>query len=386
MLTHPTLHGVTRLMATLLTVAVAVGLVLLLAIPVTAQSPPVATPIPFDTPTPAPAPASTPAPGMPPTSPAPATPWFGIDPVALLGEHLQRSLADLLATIIRPARDALRAHLDQEFNVLTVTRLEHSVGLPQVQQLHAVARAIANASFTLLLIVGGYNLIFRRHLTGDDSELWPLVGRLLLAALAANTAIVGGGDTPQGWSVWFLQLNNALIDAITRALPISVVGLLETGPLDPLSLAHWARIGPGLLLSLLLLAVLLIVCLLWLLQMLMRLALLDVLLALAPLAMALWVLPQTERWAALWWRLFLPTLFCQTLQVAVLGLATALGRSLALPNEVTLAPLLGIATLTLVLKIPTLLGSGFLHGQSVGGGARSTLALLLLARRAASGR
>jgi hypothetical protein len=116
--------------------------------------------------------------------------------------------------------------------------------------------------------------------------------------------------------------------------------------------------------------------------MLMRLALLDLLLALAPLAMVLWALPQTERWAALWWRTFLPTLFCQFLQVAALGLATALARALGRPGEAALAPLVGIATLVLVPKLPGLLGGGFLLGHSVGGGARASLAAVALARRA----
>ncbi len=132
------------------------------------------------------------------------------------------------------------------------------------------------------------------------------------------------------------------------------------------------------------LLVLVLVFLLWVLQMLMRLALLDVLLAIAPLAMVLWVLPQTERWAALWWRTFLPTLFCQFLQVAALGLGTALGRGLAQPSESALAPLLGIAILLLVLKIPGLLHAGFGHGSSISGSAARSLALVALARRAFS--
>jgi hypothetical protein len=231
-------------------------------------------------------------------------------------------------------------------------------------------------------MAGGYNLIFRRHLTGDDAELWPLLGRLILAALAAKTAVVGGGGAPQGWAVWLILLNNALIDATARVLPISVAGLLAAGPLDPLAVAAWPLRGPGPLLALLMLAVLLLVFLLWVLQMLMRLALLALLLALAPLAIVLWALPQTEGWARLWWRTFLPALFCQFLQVAALGLATALGRALGAPGEAALAPLVGIATLALVLKIPGLLAAGLLGGQTISGGVRGSLALVALARRA----
>jgi hypothetical protein len=305
-----------------------------------------------------------------------------VGPSAFLGEQVRKALAELLATVLRPARDALRDHLDQQFNILTATRPEHTVGLPQVQHMHGVARAVANAALALILIAGGYNLIFRRHLTGDDEELWPLLGRLLLAALAANTAIVGGGPTPAGWAGWFVALNNALIDAATRALPVGLDGLLAAGPADPLLTTNWPQLGGSLLLALLVLAVFLLVALLWLVQMLVRLALLDVLLAVAPLAIVLWALPQTEGWARLWWRVFLPTLFCQFLQVAALGLGAALGRGLARPSEAALAPLLGIATLALALKIPGLLHAGFGQGASLSGAAGRSLALAALARRA----
>jgi hypothetical protein len=217
-------------------------------------------------------------------------------------------------------------------------------------------------------------------MTGDD-ELWPLMGRLLLAALAANTAIMGGGSSPPGWAS-FIGLNNALTDATTRALPISFEGLLTVGPTDPLNPAAWPGIGAGLLLSLLVLAVFLLVALLWLVQMLVRLALLAVLLALAPLAVVLWALPQTEGWARLWWRTFLPTLLCQFVQVAALGLGAALARALARPSELALAPLLGIAVLVLVLKIPGLLHAGFGQSASLSGGIGRSLALAALARRA----
>ena len=84
----------------------------------------------------------------------------------------------------------------------------------------------------------------------------------------------------------------------------------------------------------------------------------------------------------LWWRAFLPTLFCQFIQVAALGLGIALGRALGPPAEAALAPLLGIATLALVLKVPGLLSAGFGHGASISGAAARSLALAGLARRA----
>ena len=119
---------------------------------------------------------ATPAPGPPPLR----LPAF--DPLAGLGEHVQRALAELLASLIRPVRDAVADWAERCLNILTATRPQHTLGLPQVQALHAAARAVANAAVALMVMAGGYNLAFRRHLTGDAAELWPLLGRLALAS------------------------------------------------------------------------------------------------------------------------------------------------------------------------------------------------------------
>lgn len=372
-----------RLISWLLALLLALWFGLATATPAAAQTPPAksdptpppaATPQPGSTPPPAPRPTATPSPGQPPIG--------GFNPLASITQQVQQTVAELLASTIRPVRDLIRGNLASQFNFLTVTRPEHTAGLAQVRQFHDTARAIANGALALILIAGGYNLLFRRHLTGDEQGVAPLLGRTILAGLAANTALLPGGGEPQGWVVWFIGLNNALIDATTRTLPLSFDTLFAAGALDPLNPADWVRIGAGLLLALVILAVLMLVLLLWVLQMIVRLALLNLLLALAPLALLLWVLPQTAGWAALWWRLFLPTLFCQFLQVAALGLAARLSSTLYRPAELALAPLMSIATLVLVLKLPGLLGAGFRQGQSLSAGIAKPLVLLATTSRA----
>src|SRR5690606_2932424 len=60
------------------------------------------------------------------------------------------------------------------------------------------------------------------------------------------------------------------------------------------------------------------------LQMLLRLALIDVLIVLAPVVVLLWVLPQTQGWTR-WWAHLLPiTVFQQAVQLLVLRLGTML--------------------------------------------------------------
>ena len=99
-------------------------------------------------------------------------------------------------------------------------------------------------------------------------------------------------------------------------------------------------------------------------QMVVRLAMLDVLIVTAPLGLVCWVLPQTHAWAQLWTRAFVSTVFVQFLQV----LALALGGGLIafVPAAGLFGALMdlivGLATVYLALKIP-----GFL--RSLGGPA-----------------
>jgi hypothetical protein len=102
------------------------------------------------------------------------------------------------------------------------------------------------------------------------------------------------------------------------------------------------------------------------LQQLMRLALVDVLLVLAPLAALCWILPQTYGWARLWGSLFVGTVFAQFVQVLALTLGVGLFSADTLqatgPGAALLQPLLGIGVLWLVWKIP-----GLMRGDSGGG-------------------
>jgi hypothetical protein len=126
--------------------------------------------------------------------------------------------------------------------------------------------------------------------------------------------------------------------------------------------------------------------LLLVLQQLMRLALVDVLLDLAPLAALCWILPQTHGWGRLWGSLFIGTVFAQCVQVLTLRLGFNLATSIP-PSTAAgvVQPLLGIAVLAVVLKIPGLMrggaGGGTLissmlgtaAGAMVGGGASRLL-------------
>src|SRR5207245_2000004 len=100
------------------------------------------------------------------------------------------------------------------------------------------------------------------------------------------------------------------------------------------------------------------------------------LLVLAPLAALCWILPQTHGWGRLWGSLFIGTVFAQCIQVLALRLGFNLATSIPPLSAAGLVqPLLGIAVLALVLKIPGLMrgggGGGTLISSMVGTAAGS---------------
>jgi hypothetical protein len=80
------------------------------------------------------------------------------------------------------------------------------------------------------------------------------------------------------------------------------------------------RISADQIAGLLMVLIVVVMAILLSVQQLMRLALVDVLLILAPLGGLLWVLPQTQAWARLRGRLFVGTVFAQTVLVLTLRL------------------------------------------------------------------
>jgi hypothetical protein len=103
-----------------------------------------------------------------------------------------------------------------------------------------------------------------------------------------------------------------------------------------------------------------IVGLLLLLQMLTRLAWIDVLLIVSPLAAACWVLPQTQGWAQSWNEQFTGAVFTQFVQVVALKLGGLLLAAVLRPEPDLswLSFLMGAATLWLTWRIPGLMRAG----------------------------
>ncbi|MDG6910218.1 MAG: type IV secretion system protein, partial [Nitrososphaerota archaeon] len=238
--------------------------------------------------------------------------------------------------------------------------------------LWSTVRIIANLALVLVVLGGGYGLIVSEHTNTPYHEAMELLPRLILGALLVNTSL--------SWAQVAIDLNNALCQAIGGAkLPAWDQASTSTQALADL-VAAIVYLSASLLLVL---------------QMLTRLALIDVLLVVSPIALLCWVLPQTQSWARLWSSTFFATVLTQFVQVLALRLGSALLADSAVigSNAVLLRLLLGVAVIVLTLKLPGLMrahldsGLGFARyyayrvgAQAISGGASKVGAVVAGAR------
>ena len=216
-----------------------------------------------------------------------------------------------------------------------------------------LAEKVTDAAFVALAAViawGGFNVMVRPHIRTPYHGALELVPRVVLSAAMIKTSL--------GWCGFVIDLNNALCQQLGGA-----------------SMPGWSVLqqqpdGDSVLLNLIAMAIYLVMGLLLMGQMLMRLALVDALLVIAPLALLCWVLPQTYGWARLWFTTFFGTVFVQVIQVLVLRLGAelinilpstlpAVGSDPLAGGHLWLATLLlGVAVLQLTRKVPRLMPSG----------------------------
>ncbi|MHB8618638.1 MAG: conjugal transfer protein TrbL family protein, partial [Chloroflexota bacterium] len=197
-----------------------------------------------------------------------------------------------------------------------------------------VVRTIANAGLALVALVTGFNLMARQHLGAQSQEAMEVLSRLVLGALLVNSSLA--------WCQLLIDANNGLAQAIGQA------GIPSWPSADGSS---------QLLATVIAILLYLVMSLLLLIQMFIRLALVDVLIVIAPIALLCWVLPQTQNWARLWSSTFTGAVMVQFVQVAALKLGGALMIDLGSSGaDVKLLNLfLGVALLALTLKIPGLM-------------------------------
>ena len=310
----------------MLALAAALAVWLAAAVPALAQDPS-AQPTPLAEP--AATPTSTPAPD-------PSSSVFGLlpDPRQWAADVFNQVLVNLLSSVADALHQLVGGVLSSSLNFITQTPPAGTYASPTVQTLWGVVRDIADGALVLVTVWGGFNVIVREQLGSPYHEAMELVPRLVVGALLVNTSL--------SWGRLAVDANNALCQAIG-----------QTG------LPAWehADAGTQALVNVLSVVIYLVTSLLLLLQMLMRLALVDVLLVASPLALLCWVLPQTQGWARQWSSVFFGAVFTQFVQVLALKLGGALLTELTpmAPDAALLAVFLGVAVLVLTLRIPSLL-------------------------------
>ena len=262
---------------------------------------------------------------------------------------------DAFGALLQSFSDGIRAGMDAlwDANFITQTPPSLTYRNDDIRGLHDTMRSAANAALAAIATIGALNGLLRPHLGLRYHSLSEFVPRLLVGAILVNTAL--------WWVQFAIDVNNALAGSIGNATPPNW---------NTLNGAHQA------LTDIVLGLVYMVVGLLLLIQMLMRLAWIDVLLVVSPLAAACWVLPQTQGWAQSWNEQFTGAVFTQFVQVVALKLGgLLLVALLRLEPDVTwLSFMMGAATLWLTFRIPGLMRAG------AGGNIADMLAKALLLR------
>ena len=249
-------------------------------------------------------------------------------------------------------------------------------------------------SGALVVIIGwmGLSLIMGDHVGRAQAGWRELVPRLALGLVAAAASL--------WWCALVIDVADAVSGFIAAELGVTAGDMLRATLRTLLTAVAAGSVGMALLLALLYLVYAFFVLYL-VVQMVLRLALIDILLALAPIALGLWILPHTANWGRHWLRLFMTTVFQQAVQLIALALGigflseyAAIGAGEAM-QDLVWKLLMSLAFIYLATRVPSLLGNtgtfdSWLHtlyfGMSLPGSmARSARSLALIGGGAAGG-
>jgi len=232
-------------------------------------------------------------------------------------------------------RQGLRRLVD-DANLVTNTSATWTYQQPTVVALQRAVQLASNAALGLLIFWMGLNVVLRPQLGGTSTDIHEVIPRLVLGAGLANSAA--------HWTALAIDLNNAACADFLRVNSGSLSDLFAQFPIFDRS---W-------LLAILLVAFLLVWVWLFI-KMAGRMAMLMVLLVLAPAAQMCWVLPQTRGLADRWHAKFWTTLYAQVVVTVALKLAWGFAGS-AGSNPIAL--LITICLLFLAANSPELLAGG----------------------------
>jgi len=284
-------------------------------------------------------------------------------------------------------RDLVAAALTPTLHLLgqSVLATPDVAGPGRVRDLWTVSAGLANTAFVLLVLAGGV-LVMAHETLQTRTSIKELAPRIVVGFVAANTSLALAGVA--------IRLANALSQAL---LGQGADPARASETIQRLALAPLATGGIFLVLVAMVIAVLALLLVgAWV----VRVSMVILLVAGAPLALATHALPQTEGLALLWWRAFTGCLAVQVGQSLVLVTAVRVffdadGRtSLGLaPGKGDLVDLVLVACLLwILLRIPVWAGRAVFTNRRTGMLVRIAQAVVItrIVRRAlgtsASGR
>jgi hypothetical protein len=220
------------------------------------------------------------------------------DIAARIRDAINGWFRDLVATSLGPLLDMVARTILATPDLATANS--------RVRELWWVSAGIANTAFVLLVTVGGV-LVMTHETLQTSYGVKEIAPRLAVAFLAANLSLVICGQA--------IPLANALTRALlgTGADPGHVLATLRTLALAPLDTTSGLLILIALVITVMALALVATYVI--------RVSLLIVLVAGAPLALACHALPKAEGLAYLWWRAFAGCFGVQLGQALVLAMA-----------------------------------------------------------------
>ena len=239
-------------------------------------------------------------------------------------------------------------------DILTGTPDHLTYGHELVRDAWMVVWAITSGALVVILGWMGLSLIVAEHLGRQQAGWREMVPRLVLGLVAAAS------------SLWWCALVIDVADAVSGFIAVSLrvtPGDLLRAPLDTfLTAVQAGSVGMAQILALLYLVYGFFV-LYVLVQMVLRLALIDILLVLAPIALGLWILPHTAGWGRQWLRLFMTTVFQQAVQLIALALGFGFLNEFAAVSafepvqDLIWKLLMSLAFVYMATKVPSMLGN-----------------------------
>ena len=196
-------------------------------------------------------------------------------------------------------------------DILTGTPPDLTYAHDLVRQAWMVVWAITSGALVVILGWMGLSFIMAEHLGTRQAGWREMVPRLVLGLVAAASSL--------WWCALVLDVADAVSGFIAVSLNVTAGDMLRSTLRTLMTAVEAGSVGMALLLAVLYLVygffVLYVIV-----QMVLRLALIDILLALAPIALGLWILPHTAGWGRHWLRLFMTTVFQQAIQLIALAL------------------------------------------------------------------